>query len=629
MLKKEVKEVIKQSLVFIVIVTVMPIPVLLVSGLFGSSLSYGEVFFFVFQVGLLILSVFMGTSLFSRDMGDRGMEYLLTLPYSRLQLLAIKLVPRFLALMAVFVLYVFLLLITGMSPDTTDTVPLLSTGSALFLCISLFIIGVPFSITRGSIVISGLAVLFVLMVYLVIIHLFYPTAMLLKGFRIYYIHSLFQSLWNMPGYIWFSAVTLLLGSLIAFILAFKRFNLGPARGVIKRYLKVFIPIFIIIVVVSTVWAAREIWTPRKSYYLTGSDQLVESTFLSARIYDKTGVKEISEGDFYWEYSSVEKGDYLYATYNSSYDSKFVRLDLRDPNYGIEVIYTAKGNASIQRPYTYNNLFAFFERRYRDRRSIYFLVVVQPETGEFKKIEVPIHLKVRISMIYPRVLGADEIDGKRFWLVYLGYYKNTPIQRVWENGTVEKIGTTFITPVYVNGMLITGDEKSIIINKLTPEGLEVIQTHPGDKSLSFPLVERRNLDHLPVKELYGWVRDYSKIGKAYLWKKLLRLDLETLELEEIKPAGENRQGFFDYSFPNTWYYTTLDPDCTYGRMILKKLYRLKQGKPELLKEFEPDVVLYWPRDFFGIFDTGMVLRREGKTKVYRLPGLEEIEFKKLE
>lgn len=43
MLKKEVKEVIKQSLVFIVIAALMPIPVLLLSHLFGSALSYGEV----------------------------------------------------------------------------------------------------------------------------------------------------------------------------------------------------------------------------------------------------------------------------------------------------------------------------------------------------------------------------------------------------------------------------------------------------------------------------------------------------------------------------------------------------------------------------------------------------------
>jgi ABC-type transport system involved in multi-copper enzyme maturation permease subunit len=388
MLRKEVKEVIKQSLVFIVIAAVMPIPVLLGSHLFGSALSYGEVFFFVFHVGLLIFSVFMGTSLFSRDMGDGGMEYLLTLPYSRLQLLAIKLVPRFLAVVTAFVLYVILLLITGMSPDTSNTMPLLSTGSVFFLCICLFIIGVPFSITRSSIVISALATLFALMVYLGIIHLFFPTALLLKGLEIYYIHSLFQSLWNMPGYIWFSAVTLLLGSLMAFIYAFKRFNLGPSRGIIKRYLKVFIPVFVIVVVVSTVWAAMQLRTPKKSYYLTNSHQLVETDYFSARIYDKTGAKEISEGDFYWWYSYLEKGNYLYATYNSRYDSKFVRLDLRDPNYSVEVIYTAKGNASIREPHTFNNVFAFFERRYRDSRSIYFLVVVQPETGEFKKIEVP-------------------------------------------------------------------------------------------------------------------------------------------------------------------------------------------------------------------------------------------------
>ena len=624
MLKKEVKEVIKQALVFIVIAVVMPIPVLLAAKLFGSAMSYGDVFFFVFHVGLLIFSVFMGTSLFSRDLGDGGMEYLLTLPYSRLQLLAIKLVPRFLAVMAAFALYVILLLITGISPDTTSTVPLLSIGSVFFLCICLFIIGVPFSISRGSIVVSALATLFAFVVYLVIIHLFFPTALLLKGFEIYYIHSVFQYS-DMPGYLWFSAAALLLGSLTAFIYAFKGFNLGPARRVIKRYLKVFIPVFVIVVVVSLVWATRELWwETRTFYYLTDNHQLVEANDFSARIYDKTGVKEITEGDFYWWYSSLEKGNYLYATYNSRYDSKFVRLDLRDPNYSIEVIYTTKGKASIWDIYTFDNAFAFFERKYRDSRGNYFLVVVQPGTGEFKKIEVEVPMPPRISAIYPMVLGADEFDGKRFWLVY---HKRRIIQRVWEEGTVEKIGDTYIKPFYVNGMLITGDEKSLVINKVTPEGLEVIKTFPGKKDILFPF-KRKNLDHYPAQELYFYegARDNNK---PFLREKLLKLDLEALELEEIKPAGENKSGSFYYSFPDTWYYTSVEPGSTYGRMVLKKLYRVKQGKTELIKEFEPDVVFYWPKDFFGIFNTGMVMRRNEKTTVYRLPGLEEIEFKKLE
>lgn len=628
MLKKEFKEVIKQVLVFIIIVVVMPIPVLLAAKMFGSSLSYGDVFFFVYHVGLLILAVFTGTSLFSRDMGDGGMEYLLTLPYSRLQLLAIKLIPRFLGLMAAFGLYVILLLITGINPATMNTVPLLSTGNIFFLCMCLFIIGVPFSISRGSIVVSALATLFAFLVYLVIIHLFYPTAQLLKGLEIYYIYSVFQPSWDMPGYLWFSAAALLLGSLMAFIYAFKRFNLGPARKYIKRYLKVFIPVFVIVVVVSLVWAEKELWSPRTRYYLTNNHQLVETDDLSAKIYDKTGVKDISEGDFYfWLYSFLEKGNYLYATYNSRYDSKFIRLDLSDLNYGVEVVYTTKGNTSIWDIYTFDNVFAFFERKYRNNRSIIFLVVVQPGqpgTGEIKKIEVELPMPPRISAIYPMVIGADEFEGKRFWLVY---YKKRIIQRVWEEGTVEEIGSTYIEPFYVNGMLITGDEKSLIINKVTPEGLEVLKTFPGKKDILFPF-KRKNLDHFPAQELYFYegVRDYTK---PFFRKKLLRLDLETLELEEINPAGENKSGFFNYSFPDTWYYTSVEPGSTYSRMVLKKLYRVKQGKAELIKEFEPDVVFYWPKDFFGIFNTGMVMHREGKTTVYRLPGLEEIEYKKLE
>jgi ABC-type transport system involved in multi-copper enzyme maturation permease subunit len=625
MLKKEVKEVIKQTLVFMVIAAVMPVPVLLISSLFGSSLSYGELFFFLFHVGLWIFSVFMGTSLFSRDMGDGGMEYLLTLPYSRLQLLAIKLVPRFLAVLAAFVLYVLLLFITGMDPETAQALPLLSAGNIFFLCVSLFIIGVPFSIGRGGIVISGLATLFAFMAYLLIIHLFYPTALALKGYEIYYLHSLFQSLGSLPGYLWFSAVTLIMGSLMAFIFAFKRFNLGTARGVVKRYLKVFVPIFIIIVVVSTVWAVVQLWNPWKLYYLTGSDQLVESSDLTTKIYDRAGVTEIDMGDIYWTYLGAEKDHYMYSIYRSRYDTKVLRLDLRDPAYQLEEVYRVRGNAGIySRGFCmYKDTLAFFERRWEHSRRIYYLVVLHPDTGTFKKTQL--HGPSRVD-IYPDVIGAGEMQGKRFWLVYFSTHREWDVVRIGEDGHKEKLGITYIKPVYINGMLITGDEKSLTINKVTPQGLQVIKTHLAGKILVSPF-GRRNLEHVPVKELYFYAgsRNYRK---PYLREKLLRLDLETLELEEITPPGENKEGFFHYSHPDTWYYTTVDPESTYSRKILKKLYRVKEGKAELIKEFEP-YVFSRPKDYFGIFNTGIVLRKNGKTRVYRLPGLEEIEFKKLQ
>lgn len=627
MLKKEVKEVIKQTLVFMVITAVMPIPVVLISSMLGSTLSYGELFFFLFQVGLWIFSVFMGTSLFSRDMGDGGMEYLLTLPYSRLQLLAIKLVPRFLAVLAAFELYVLLLLITGMNPDTTQALPLLSTGNIFFLCVSLFIIGVPFSLSRGGIVISSLATLFAFMVYLLIIHLFYPTALVLKGYEIYYLHSLFESMGNLPGYLWFSAVTLMLGSLLAFIFAFKRFHLGPARGVIKRYLKVFIPIFIIIVVVSTVWAVMELWTPWKHYYLTGSNQLVESSDLTTKIYDRTGVTEIDMGDFYWTYLSAEKDHYMYSIYRSRYDSKVLRLDLRDPDYKLEEVYRVRGNASIYyRGFCmYKDTLAFFERRWEHSRRIYFLVVLHPDTGTFKKTQL--HDPSRVDS-YPDVIGAGEMEGKRFRLVCFSTSRGWEVVRLGADGHKEKLSTTNIKPVYINGLLITGDEKILTINQVTPQGLEVIKTHPGRIRLRLPL-DRRNPEQSPIKELYfyAWSRNHD-YSKPHLREKLLRLDLETLEFEEVKPPGGNRQGFFHYSHPDTWYYTSIDSNSTHERLILKKLYRVKEGRAELIKEFEPHVFSR-RKDYYGIFNSGMVLRINGKTRVYRLPGLEEIEFKKLE
>lgn len=620
MLKKEVKEVIKQILVFLIIVISLPIIITLVSSMFGTILSIKEVFFFIYQVGLMIFSVFMGTSLFSKDRADGGMEYMFTLPYSRFQLLGIKLAPRFISVLAAFVLYLVLLYITGINPEITAFMPLLPTGILAFICLSLFILGVPFSTARGSIIISGLAAMFAFLVYLGIVHLFFPAALVLKGREVHWIHTLLQNSWSVPGYLYFSASALLLASLISFVYAFKRLHLGPSWKVFKRYFKMFIPIFIIVFMVSLFWAVAEIQEPRKTYFLTETHHLIESQYTSARIYDKTGVKQITEGPYFWGYNSIEKGDYVYTFYRSRYATQLVRMNLRDPNYSIEVVYNVKGKAYVRNLNMYKDVCVFFEIKRKEHQRIYYLVVVKPETGTFRKMIVNEADRVDI---YPFLIGAGETAGKRSWLLYYGFYQEWEIMRIWEDGHIDRLGTTNIRPVYVQGKLITANGGSIIFNQLTPAGMEEIKKIPGIKGLYFFQIWTRHLEQHAAKEIYGGVR-----GKeSYLWKKIFKLDLQTLEMEEVNQL-ENSTGYIRYSTPDNCYYIGLKVDEESQSIKFEKIYRVEQGKVEVLKEFEP-VVFHRGKDFFEIYEAGMVLRQGGKTSVYSLPGVKKIEFKELE
>ena len=81
MLKKEFNEVLKQSLFFLVFVVGLPFLVLILGMLCKWPLTYNEVFFPVYQVGLFIFTVLMGLTLFSSEKKQGGIEYILTLPY--------------------------------------------------------------------------------------------------------------------------------------------------------------------------------------------------------------------------------------------------------------------------------------------------------------------------------------------------------------------------------------------------------------------------------------------------------------------------------------------------------------------------------------------------------------------
>ncbi len=103
MLKKEIREVLIQILFFLLAVFLMTwIMTNFIEGPFF------EIMFPMYQVGLLMWALLMGNFIFSLDREQRGMEYLLSLPYSRLQLLGIKILPRLGGLLIFYAGYLIL-----------------------------------------------------------------------------------------------------------------------------------------------------------------------------------------------------------------------------------------------------------------------------------------------------------------------------------------------------------------------------------------------------------------------------------------------------------------------------------------------------------------------------------------
>lgn len=613
MLKKEAKEVSKQSFYFIIGVVFVTFLVLIGSLLLNYSISCATLFFAVFQVGLLIFGMFAGISLFSSDTRDGGMEYLLTLPYSRLRLLMFKIIPRITVLILLFLLYLLLISISGGFANFYLVPP----SVLFFFYIALFVMGVSFSLFRGSFTLSALITVVVFIAFMGIIHLVEPIARSLKTGIFYGGYSMLGA--GTPGFMVLATVGLMIAFAAAFVYAFKTFDLTPSRKFIKRYLIVFVPITVIVMAVSLVWAYSDVYSPKDRYYLTANDKMIEYNYYSARIYDgkDSTVTEIEPGEMFLG-GLLAKDNYIYAVSYADYKKGILQLNTE--NNRSDILYRPKGNNIMHYwLYIYKDTIAFFERF--GEKLYRKLVLLQKDTGAFKKIKVPTMAKV--AQISPTVFGAGEIAGKPFWLLYTGYYARWHVLRVWEDGTVEDLATTGMRPAYVNGMLITRDNNTVIFNKLNAMGLELIKKLPVEKDFVFFRGIGRNLDHMPAKEIYGGVR-YPK--EAYHWKKIMRLDLQTLEINEIKSL-ENSSGFFNYCHPDTWYYTDLDPDSRYSKFIVKKLYSIKEGNLDLLKEFEPLEVIR-KNNYYRILDTGLVLKRDGSVYVYTLPGLKELNFEKL-
>ena len=110
MIKKEWLEVSKQSLYFLLATTGMVLLMALMNLLQGKPQFEAETIIIILGFWLLMFSMFLGLSPFAMDSKQKGMEYLLTLPYSRRRLLFIKLLPR---LAAVILFYFVFALMYG------------------------------------------------------------------------------------------------------------------------------------------------------------------------------------------------------------------------------------------------------------------------------------------------------------------------------------------------------------------------------------------------------------------------------------------------------------------------------------------------------------------------------------
>ena len=286
MLKKEWNEIIVLSLISTGIACLFPGLLILIRALPG--LTYAEAFFPMFQFCMFFWAFFLGASFLSSDRRQRGVVYLLSLPYSRLRLFILKALPRFFVLLLLYGLFIMSVSLWG--KDLT-AISLISFSLIYFV---LF-----FATLFGLVAFWGLQLLFIL------------AGLWIKGYTFYEfdIRTFFSGELDgflvhlIPG----TAVLLLVPLLIAFVWAFNKFDARPVSVFNKRYLVRLAGIFVLGTAAALLYAHQTTDIEDTTYTLTRDHKVIQIRNYS--------LYEIGDSVFYWTLQSIEPAHHNHVTRN--------------------------------------------------------------------------------------------------------------------------------------------------------------------------------------------------------------------------------------------------------------------------------------------------------------------------
>jgi hypothetical protein len=611
MLRKECEEVLKQSLFFVLVTLIIA---LLIKMAFPGKLgTYLETFSLLFQPGLLLLALFMGNSLFLTDRKQGAVDYLFCLPYSRLQLLGIKVLPRAIALVVFYVVYLLL------GRWQSEFIGILNPLSLAYMYMALFIIGLSLSASLDNYVMMAALSLIVTFLFLQLFYWLPYLALKLKGVVIgqHDLRFLFDFRKGLsPGFPLLSLAytCLLLPFLISFISTFKRIGLGSIANFNRRYAKIFIPIFAAGTILSYFPAQALLPPAKRAYYLTGRHQLIESDFFSTRIYDGAAVSRVKGRFIYRPHMPIEHDGYLYANdYLDGY-RQFVRLNLNTRETEILYRNTKRDYSNLRPQWLFENTLAAFE----DKFELFYrqMAIIDMETREVKKITLPDKLPERYYK--PRLFGADRIDGRRFWLICSLRARSFPVFRLWEDGRIENLGMTGEFPGYFNHLLFTYSDEGLVIRRLTPACPEPVRVVPLGQKMEFFSLWRSNLNHAVISELYG--RSHEKGRSKYFKLDLTNWQLLPLQAINNKTPGPDLKAYFMPTASGDGYY--FEYNKQQGRYLL---YRYRDEKLVFLREF---VGLTDGDDRFGLFEAGIFVKKGKTLSAYLFPDLKRINFNQI-
>jgi len=577
--RKEWLEVCRQSLYFILATAGVVLLFALMDLLQDGPLE-GETVVITLGIWLLMFSMFLGLSPFAMDSKQKGMEYLLTLPYSRRRLLFIKFLPRLAA--AVFFYLAFAILYGLIGNDA------FGGGFTLFSLahFALFIISFSLSVVDENFVVqsiwAGIAMCVYLALCFYIVMLGFSWKFRMPASRVGF------GFWNdlsfdVPTLIVSVAVFLIMAApfIVSFFLAFKKFDLKPARSFNRRHLCFFVPLLLLAFAASLgvtylVQANSAYW--EANFIILKGQRLLKTEFpgkLTLYTGD-TRHKVDTKSRIYWEGLLLEQGNRLFL---SGYDTRSGERIIGCLNLGgfsWKILHRVPERSLFANGYfgiRFDGKDFVYVRRYPAeadrpgmdskqvvRSDILELVRVDPAGGGSRTITFSNALFRKYSE--PWIIGSGGRSGKHFWLI-VGRWQN--IFRLQEDGSVEDLGVSRGMPAYAGGLLFSAGEHSLAVRRLLDAGSETIKEIAGNFSTFNPYLISKQVD-----EIYT-VRD----------ERIVRIDLATLAVDDVAPD----HGHIRMVPPGDFYYVEFETWPARNTDKWKKLYRLQGGKMILLKQFD--------------------------------------------
>jgi ABC-type transport system involved in multi-copper enzyme maturation permease subunit len=617
MLKKECRDILIQSFFFAVAMVALPAIIFLTRII--PKQPYAAIFIPTFQSGMLFWALFMGVSLFSSERGQKGMEYLLSLPYSRLKLLAIKVLPRFLSILFFYVVFLILYYQGG-----RDFVAL-ALFSLSFLYFVLFFISLSLSALSDNFLVISLVSLFALVVFNEVFFLIPWLIMRREGITEYSwseISSTFLQLeWTAES--WLSFPVLILAALflliplgLAMLASFKKFDVRPSKIYGRRYFKFLVPSLVLGILGAALTISIGIDRGPKEFYLTRDQKLIETTYLYAKIYDQNKVAKLKV--HFFPYYCWDDPPYLYYF---DWGNGLVRLNTATVT--TEMIYqepklARKHYWGFSSRFKFGNTIVLFEpRRLPDEIQ---LVLIDTATKNVTRIPFK-HDFFRDSDA-PHILDSTVRERKTSWLVFFSNSTKHPL-RLWEDGHVDNLEykdkiLDKSSAHYVNGMLFLTNNDGLTIFKEDHNVFVAVKNFPKEDRPWYWMwtwgLFPENEGSVRIKEFYGKRKD-----------RLVRIDLETLDIEDMGEWKKIEDGFFIglyFKMPYEFYYSENN-----GREQTIKIFKLEGNQKILLKTFE-NFDGQQRINGFEISKGGLVIQRGKKVQVYSLPDLKEIQYKGL-